>query len=150
MLVWCDTEDCLFHEKTSCTECRECAYCGKYLYWSGNRHNIHFDHILPYSSAGRTVVPVCGDCNLSKGRKGLKEWLRWLSDNRPDKLEDIVGDNSARDYIEYMMGHTISAYNDVKMKGIEFPRNLYASSGLSIRPKTKISKIEQLKLIIEA
>lgn len=54
------------------------------------------------------------------------------------------------DYIEYMMGHTISTYNDVKMKGIEFLRNLYASSGLSIRPKKKISKIEQLKLIIEA
>lgn len=54
------------------------------------------------------------------------------------------------DYIEYMMGHTISTYNDVKMKGIEFLRNLYASSGLSIKPKTKISKIEQLKLIIEA
>jgi hypothetical protein len=54
------------------------------------------------------------------------------------------------DYIEYMMGHTISTYNDVKMKGIEFLRNLYACSGLSIRPKTKISRIEQLKLIIEA
>ena len=55
-----------------------------------------------------------------------------------------------RDYIEYMMGHTISTYNDIKMKGIEFLRNLYAQSGLSIRPKTKLSKIEQLKLIIEA
>jgi integrase len=54
------------------------------------------------------------------------------------------------DYIEYMMGHTISTYNDVKMKGINYLRNLYASSGLSIRPKTKLSKIEQLKLIIEA
>ena len=54
------------------------------------------------------------------------------------------------DYIEYMMGHTISTYNDVKMKGIDFLRNLYTSSGLTIRPKTKISKIDQLKLIIEA
>ena len=49
-----------------------------------------------------------------------------------------------------MMGHTISTYNDIKMKGIEFLRNLYAQSGLSIRPKTKFSKITQLKLIIEA
>ncbi len=48
------------------------------------------------------------------------------------------------------MGHTISTYNDVKMKGIDFLRNLYASSGLSIRPKTQLSKIEQLKLLIEA
>jgi hypothetical protein len=54
------------------------------------------------------------------------------------------------DYIEYMMGHTISTYNDVRMKGIDFLRNLHASSGLSIRPKAKISKIEQLKTIIEA
>jgi len=36
------------------------------------------------------------------------------------------------------------------MKGVEFLRGLYASSGLSIRPKTKLSKIEQLKTIIEA
>lgn len=54
------------------------------------------------------------------------------------------------DYIDYMMGHTISTYNDIRMKGIEYLRNLYASTGLSIRPKTKINKIDQLKLIIEA
>jgi hypothetical protein len=54
------------------------------------------------------------------------------------------------DYIEYMMGHSVSTYNDIKMKGIEFLRNLYAASGLSIQPKTTMSKIDQLKLIIEA
>jgi integrase len=54
------------------------------------------------------------------------------------------------DYIEYMMGHTISTYNDIKMKSIDFLRNLYAQSGLSIRPKTQVSKIQQLKLILEA
>lgn len=54
------------------------------------------------------------------------------------------------DYIDYMMGHTVSTYNDVKMKGIDFLRNLYASSGLSIKPKIKTNKIDQLKLIIEA
>ena len=48
------------------------------------------------------------------------------------------------------MGHTISTYNDVKMKGIDYMRNLFSSSGLSIRPKTKLSKIQQLKLMIEA
>ena len=36
------------------------------------------------------------------------------------------------------------------MKGVEFLRNLYAQSGLTIRPRTKLSKIEQLKLMIEA
>lgn len=54
------------------------------------------------------------------------------------------------DYIEYMMGHTVSTYNDIRMKGIEFLRNLYASSGLSIRPKTKVFQIDPLKAIIEA
>lgn len=54
------------------------------------------------------------------------------------------------DYIKYMMGRTISTYNDVQMKGIEFLRNLYAQSGLSIRPKTKISKIDTLKMFVES
>ena len=54
------------------------------------------------------------------------------------------------DYIEYMMGHTISTYRDIKMKGIEFLRNIYIASGLSIRPKTRTSKIDALKGIIRA
>ena len=44
-----------------------------------------------------------------------------------------------RDYIEYMMGHTISTYHDIKMKGIEFLRGIYVASGLSIKPKTRRS-----------
>jgi site-specific recombinase XerD len=55
-----------------------------------------------------------------------------------------------RDYIEYMMGHTISTYHDIKMKGIEFLRGIYVSSGLSIKPRTRISKIDALKEIIRA
>jgi len=39
------------------------------------------------------------------------------------------------DYIEWMMGHTVSTYDDVGMKGIDYMRNLYRTSGLSIRPK---------------
>ncbi len=49
------------------------------------------------------------------------------------------------DYVDYMMGHTIDTYHDIQMKGIEFLRNVYSASGLSIRPKTKVSKIEMLK-----
>nr|MDO8082858.1 site-specific integrase [Candidatus Freyarchaeota archaeon] len=49
------------------------------------------------------------------------------------------------DYIEYMMGHKRSAYNDIKMKGVEFLRNIYAASGFSIRPKTLFSKVDMLK-----
>ncbi|MGQ9641796.1 MAG: tyrosine-type recombinase/integrase [Candidatus Bathycorpusculaceae bacterium] len=54
------------------------------------------------------------------------------------------------DYVDYMMGHTIDTYHDIQMKGVEFLRNIYAASGLSIRPKTQISKIEALKEIIRA
>ena len=54
------------------------------------------------------------------------------------------------DYIEYMMGHTISTYHDVQMKGIEYLRGIYAASGLSIKPKTRVSKIDAFKEIIRA
>jgi hypothetical protein len=49
-----------------------------------------------------------------------------------------------------MMGHTIGTYHDIEMKGIEFLRNIYAASGLSIRPKTQLGKIEALKEIVRA
>ena len=51
-------------------------------------------------------------------------------------------------FIEYMMGHKISTYHDMSMKGIEFLRNIYAASGLSIKPKTKVGRIEILKEIV--
>jgi integrase len=54
------------------------------------------------------------------------------------------------EYTEYMMGHKLSTYHDIQMKGIEFLRNIYAASGLSIKPKTSISKIDTLKEIIRA
>jgi len=41
------------------------------------------------------------------------------------------------DYIEYMMGHTISTYHDIRMKGIEFLRARYAAAGLRIKQKEK-------------
>jgi len=58
--------------------------------------------------------------------------------------------NVQSDYIEYMMGHTVSTYNDIEMKGIEFLRGIYAAAGLSIKPKTRVSKIDALKEIIRA
>ena len=36
------------------------------------------------------------------------------------------------------------------MKGVEFLRSIYAASGLSIKPKTKVGRIEMLKEIIRA
>lgn len=54
------------------------------------------------------------------------------------------------EYTEYMMGHILSTYHDIQMKGVEFLRNLYVASGLSIRQKTQVNKIDTLKEIIRA
>jgi site-specific recombinase XerD len=54
------------------------------------------------------------------------------------------------DYVDYMMGHTIDVYHDIQMKGIDYLRNIYRSSGLSIKPKTPTSKMDALKEIIRA
>lgn len=48
------------------------------------------------------------------------------------------------------MGHTISTYHDIQMKGTEFLRNIYIASGFSIKPRTRLSKIDALKEIIRA
>ncbi len=58
--------------------------------------------------------------------------------------------NVQTDYIEYMMGHTISTYHDIRMKGIEFLRGVYIASGLSIKPKTHVNKLAALKETIRA
>jgi len=52
------------------------------------------------------------------------------------------------DYIDYMMGHTVDTYHDIESKGIEFLRNIYASAGLSIKPKAQVSKVEMVKEFI--
>jgi len=51
------------------------------------------------------------------------------------------------DYIEYMMGHITDTYHDITGLGIEHLRSVYASSGLSIRPKTQLNKIETIKAL---
>lgn len=54
------------------------------------------------------------------------------------------------DYIQYMMGHKRDIYHDIEMKGIEFLRNIYATSGISIKPKTNTNKKELLEEMIRA
>jgi len=49
------------------------------------------------------------------------------------------------DYVEYMMGHTISAYHDIQSKGVEFLRSLYGNSGLHIRPRGVLTTKDQLR-----
>ncbi|MGB9727415.1 MAG: tyrosine-type recombinase/integrase [Nitrososphaeria archaeon] len=52
------------------------------------------------------------------------------------------------EYIEYMMGHKISTYLDIRMKGVEFLRNIYRSANISIKSRTRATKVEMLKEII--
>jgi len=54
------------------------------------------------------------------------------------------------DYVDYFMGHTVDTYHDIQSLGIDKLRNIYAASGLSIRKKTRVSKIDALKEIIRA
>jgi site-specific recombinase XerD len=54
------------------------------------------------------------------------------------------------DYVDYMMGHTVDTYHDIQSLGIDKLRQVYASAALSIKPKTKVSKVEALKEIIRA
>jgi len=54
------------------------------------------------------------------------------------------------DYVDYMMGHTVDVYHDIQSKGVEFLRNIYASAGLSIRPRSNYSKIDMLKDIVRS
>lgn len=49
------------------------------------------------------------------------------------------------DHTEYMMGHKLDTYADVKMLGAEKLRQIYARSGLSVKPRAVASKLEMLK-----
>ena len=54
------------------------------------------------------------------------------------------------DYVDYMMGHTVDIYHDIQSLGIDKLRIVYAASGLAIRQKTQINKLDALKEIIRA
>ncbi|MGD6933116.1 MAG: hypothetical protein ACQCN5_02810 [Candidatus Bathyarchaeia archaeon] len=54
------------------------------------------------------------------------------------------------DYVDYMMGHTVDTYHDIQSLGIDKLRNVYTASGLCIRQKTQINKLETVKEMIRA
>lgn len=49
-----------------------------------------------------------------------------------------------------MMSHVVDTYHDIQSVGVEKLRNIYAASGLSIKPKARVSKIDALKEVIRA
>lgn len=52
------------------------------------------------------------------------------------------------EYAEFLMGHKGALYNDIKMKGPEFLRNIYRAAGLCIQKKTKASRLDLLKELV--
>jgi len=54
------------------------------------------------------------------------------------------------EYIEYMMGHVTDTYNDIQSIGVDFLKDIYRNTGLSIRAQTRLNKIETLKGVIMA
>jgi site-specific recombinase XerD len=54
------------------------------------------------------------------------------------------------DYVDYMMGHTVDTYHDIQSLGVDKLRNIYQAAGLTIIPKTRVSKVDALKEIIRA
>jgi len=56
-----------------------------------------------------------------------------------------------RDCIDFMMGRAVKdRYHDVRMKGVEYLRGVYLTSGIRITPKIKMNKIDALKEILQA
>lgn len=66
-----------------------CVYCG-------SSRNLEDDHVRAFSRGGASVVDACRACNASKGKKPLKEWLRWLKQNDPYRWRRIVRHNYGR------------------------------------------------------
>jgi len=61
----------------------ECIYCGSH-------EELQHGHLVAPSKGGQKPVIACAKCNLSKGDKGLMEWLRWTKLERPERWELIV------------------------------------------------------------
>ncbi|MGD0494710.1 MAG: site-specific integrase [Candidatus Bathyarchaeia archaeon] len=54
------------------------------------------------------------------------------------------------DCIDFMMGRAVKdRYHDVRMKGVEYLRGVYTTSGIRIRPRIKMNKIDALKEILQ-
>lgn len=88
-------------------------------------------------------------------KSGLVEKGPKRRELRPYSLRKYFHTNLASagvhsDYIDYFMGHVTSTYNSIKSKGIEFLRQIYISSGLSIKPRTQATRMEILKEMVRS
>jgi len=113
-----------------------------------NTHSAKVKPIFP-SRVHSMIHHLYREAGLLNNHAGCRYELRAHSIRKYFRTQlAALGMNT--DYIEYMMGHKLSTYHDVLMKGVEFLRNIYTASGLSIKSKTQTSKIDALKEIIRA
>ena len=59
----------------------KCPVCSRQMLIDGKaptKHKLHIEHLLPISKGGSSRIenlfPLCGDCNMSKGDKDIKDW----------------------------------------------------------------------------
>jgi hypothetical protein len=105
--------------------------------------SVEVKPIRPHQIYG-VVHGLYHKAGLLKDKKGRMYNLRVHSIRKYFRTQ-LAALGVPADYIEYMMGHRVSTYHDIQMKGVEFLRNIYAASGFSIKPKTRLGRIEMLK-----
>jgi site-specific recombinase XerD len=108
---------------------------------------------VPKGIRGKSIRKIIhnlyAEAGLLKKKNGRMYDLRTHSLRKYFKTQ-LLALGVQPDYVDYMMGHTVNTYNDIQGLGIDTLRNIYASAGLSIRPKTRVNKVEALKEIIRA
>ncbi len=62
----------------------------------------------------------------------------------------LVAHGVPESFADYFMGHKLDTYNDIQSLGTEKMREVYTTTDLAIRPRTKISKMETIKEMIRA
>jgi len=62
----------------------------------------------------------------------------------------LVASGVPESHADYFLGHVSDTYNQVQSLGVEKLRQVYANAGLSIRPRTHVSKIEALKEMVRS
>src|SRR5438309_1926325 len=111
----------------------------------------HTVKIRPISPA--RIHDIVHDLYLRSGL--LREGSGTLYELRAHSLRkyfktELISLHVQPDYIDYMMGHKVDTHHDIQMKGLEFLRGIYSASGLAIRAKTQLSKIELAKQVLAA
>jgi len=104
---------------------------------------------LTYNAAYKTIHNLMLKAGLIKKGEKRRHELNVHSLRKYFKTQ-LTAKGVPSDYVEFMMGHKISTYNDVKSLGVEKLREIYKRADLSIKPQTKVSKLDMLKEIVRS